>query len=138
MLRCLYRITIFEAELALQRKDGDQAVALLQSVPRDSVYYTRAQVRLADLMLTVKRNRSAYVACYEQLCADGCGEDADPAKAAHLLMLLGEAYTQVQKPDKVRVASLIVSRPLFNVFASDVRMMYADGTVLSIAGCGSL
>jgi len=83
----------------------DQAVALLQAVPTSSVYHTRAQVRLGELLLSHKRNKTAYIACFEQLCAQGAGPQADPNKAAHLLLLLGEAYINVQRPDKVGLCS---------------------------------
>ena len=85
------RLLMAEVELHLQRKEYDAALSLLRSVDSESAYHTRAKVKQADILLTHKRSKKAYVGCYEDLCVlDG---------SLHHMLLLAEAYARVQEMD---------------------------------------
>jgi len=92
------RILLADAQLATQRRDFDAAINMLKSVKSDSAYYAQAKMQMAEIYLVHKKNKKAYVACFEDL-ARGTGAHtlADPTNIQHSI-LLGEAYLRIQEP----------------------------------------
>jgi tetratricopeptide repeat protein 21B len=87
-----HRITLADADLCVQRKEHDSALAMLKQVPADSIYYTRAKIRMADIYLSYKKNKKLYSSCYNDLAYQN--------NSVHSYILLGEAYMRIQEPDK--------------------------------------
>ena len=85
------RLLMAEVDLHCSRREFDAALALLRSVPSDSAHGTRAKVRMAELYLTAKKNRRAYLGCYEDLCA--------LYPTVHHTLLLADAHMAVQAPE---------------------------------------
>jgi len=88
----LVRIIIADAELAVKRRDFNAGLAMLNNVPKDSIYYIRAKMAMANIHLRYKKDRQAYARCYLEL--------ARANKNTHSLVLLGEAYMRIQQPAK--------------------------------------
>ena len=91
------RISLADAELALQRQDYQMALSILKTVPSDSVYFTRAKMKMADIYLKYKKNKRAYALCYQQLAYEG--------NTVHTYILLGEAYMRIQVRTLLRLLS---------------------------------
>lgn len=84
------RVMMVEADVAISQRNIERGIRVLRTVPADSVYYTRARMKMADIYLTHKRNRKMYASCYQELAYEG--------NTAHHFVLLGEAYIRIQEP----------------------------------------
>ena len=87
------RVLIADAELACKRRDFDAALKMLSGVPSGDLYAIRAKIKMADIYLSAKKNKKAYAACYQELASSG-------AQSVHGWMLLGEAYLNIQEPER--------------------------------------
>ena len=76
------------------RCDADDCptCCLCRAVPKESPFFLRARVALADIYLTHKHDRAAYARCYSDL-VDKHG-DFDSYR------LYGEALLQIQEPER--------------------------------------
>ena len=90
------RLLMSEVELHCSRMEFDAALSLLRSVAVESAHGTRAKVRMAELYLTAKKNRKAYIGCYQDLCS--------LYPTLHHFLLLADAYMAIQDPDSAIVS----------------------------------
>ena len=90
------RLLMSEVDLHCSRHEFDAALSLLRSVPVDSSHGTRAKVRMAELYLTAKKNRKAYIGCYQDLCS--------LYPTLHHFLLLADAYMGIQDPDSAIIS----------------------------------
>jgi len=90
------RIILVDADLAVRRRDVESAIGMLNAVPMDSVYHTRAMIKLSEIYLKQKKNKKMYADCYQQLAIQG--------NTVHSYVLLGEAYMKIQEPEKAIAA----------------------------------
>jgi hypothetical protein len=86
----LHRFTLAEADIALKRREDDLALSKLGSIPSESPYALRAKVLVADIFLTRKRSKRAYLQCYSELAQ----QQATP----RAYIALADAYSRVQEP----------------------------------------
>lgn len=54
-----------EADLKLQRKDADGALAVLAAVPPNDPNYQAAKVKMAHIYLSEKKDRRQFAACFK-------------------------------------------------------------------------
>lgn len=85
------RITIAHA-MILSRTDVDKAIELLRAVPLNSEFALAAKSKMASLYLTHHQNRRMYAQCFEEL--------AEVSPTVGSLTALGEAYMQIQDPER--------------------------------------
>ena len=110
------------ASLALRSGDPDAALAALKGFPPASELYPSALRLRADIYLRYLRDRDAYVACFEELCAR-------QPRSESALLALGDAFMIVQRPDEAvsvferalqlsveRVSSALYVRAIVYVF----------------------
>ncbi|GAB1600375.1 repeat 21B-like, partial [Argonauta hians] len=86
------RITIANVDLALARGDIEMAIATLRNVSSDQQYFIQAREKMADIYLNYRKNKALYANCYQEL--------ADRKPSVHTSLLLGDAYMNIQEPDK--------------------------------------
>jgi tetratricopeptide repeat protein 21B len=55
------RINLADADIATRRGDSQSALQILRGVPKESVYYTRAKIQMAELYLKHRKNKKLYV-----------------------------------------------------------------------------
>ncbi|EAN95023.1 hypothetical protein C3747_124g61 [Trypanosoma cruzi] len=89
------RVAIANAMIAA-RTDMDKAVEILKQVPPRSEFFTAAKTRMANLYLTYRQNRHMYANCFEEL--------VEEVPTAQSYFQLGEAYTNIQEPEKAIAA----------------------------------
>ena len=89
------RITIANAMVTAKR-DVDQALGILRSVPPSSQYFLKAKAQMAHIYLHQRNNKRAFAKCYEELV------EAYPSVSSY--MFLGEAYMNIQEPEKAIAA----------------------------------
>ncbi|RKO89847.1 tetratricopeptide repeat domain 21B, partial [Blyttiomyces helicus] len=108
------RITIANADLALERGEVDQALAVLSTIKSDAVYFIDAKSRMADIYLKFKNDRKAYARCYSEMV------ERNPTIESCLL--LGDAYMNIQEPEQAISVyeSAIDSNPDGSVLASKI------------------
>ena len=85
------RIIMSHSSLAVKRNDFDKAVRMLSDVPPSSPAFVDALQMKANLYLTVKHDKRAFVHCFQDLLA------IRPTAEAH--EQLGGAYMHIQAPD---------------------------------------
>eukprot|EP01012_Entosiphon_sulcatum_P028886 TRINITY_DN3505_c0_g1_i1.p1 TRINITY_DN3505_c0_g1~~TRINITY_DN3505_c0_g1_i1.p1 ORF type:complete len:1334 (+),score=365.73 TRINITY_DN3505_c0_g1_i1:81-4082(+) len=85
------RITIATAMITAKR-DVDAALGILRTVPPESQYFLKAKAQMAHIYLHQRNNKRAFAKCYEELV------EARPSVPSY--MFLGEAYMNIQEPDK--------------------------------------
>ena len=86
------RVTIANCELALHRNDPDSAISMLRAIPVESSHHVRAKIAMADIYLKHRKDRTMYARCYQELV------ERQPDQQRY--MLLGEAYMQIEEPQK--------------------------------------
>lgn len=86
------RVTIANADLALDQGYIDQALVMLQSVTPEKTYYPQAVEKMANIYLHYRKDRQRYAGCYQQL--------VEKRNDARSYLLLGDAYMNIQEPDQ--------------------------------------
>lgn len=86
------RITICNADLAVQRGDIESALTILRSVGVDHSYFVEARKTMAEIYLKYRKDKRLYAACFKEL--------VERQKTPESLILLGDAYMEIQQPDK--------------------------------------
>eukprot|EP01062_Namystynia_karyoxenos_P029524 TRINITY_DN22164_c0_g1_i1.p1 TRINITY_DN22164_c0_g1~~TRINITY_DN22164_c0_g1_i1.p1 ORF type:complete len:1333 (+),score=623.83 TRINITY_DN22164_c0_g1_i1:88-4086(+) len=89
------RVVIAQA-MVVAKKDVDNALAKLRSIPKESPYFLKAKAQMANIYLNLRNNKRAFAKCYEELV------DACPTTGSYLF--LGEAYMSIQEPEKAIAA----------------------------------
>ncbi|EAN76789.1 hypothetical protein, conserved [Trypanosoma brucei brucei TREU927] len=85
------RVAIASAMIAA-RTDVDRALEILRQVPPRSDFFIAAKTRMANIYLIHRQNRQMYAECFEQL--------VEEVATAQSYIALGEAYTNIQEPEK--------------------------------------
>ncbi|XP_076366451.1 LOW QUALITY PROTEIN: tetratricopeptide repeat protein 21B-like [Tachypleus tridentatus] len=86
------RITIANADLSLARGDVEQALGILRNVEPEQPYYLQAREKMANIYLHHRKDRRLYASCYREL--------VDKAPTPQSYLLLGDAYMNIQEPDR--------------------------------------
>ncbi|XP_077996608.1 tetratricopeptide repeat protein 21B-like [Glandiceps talaboti] len=86
------RITIANADLALQRGDIELALGMLRNITPEQAYYVEAKEKMADIYLNYRKDKRLYASCYREL--------VDKHPSSHTCLLLGDAYMSIQEPEK--------------------------------------
>ena len=84
-----HRISIANADLAVERGDTDQALTLLKTVTEDKPYFIQAKEKMAAIYLTNTKDLKLYIACFKEL--------ADKMPGSPTALLLGDAYMNIQE-----------------------------------------
>jgi tetratricopeptide repeat protein 21B len=90
-----HRISIANADLAVERGDTDQALTLLKTVTEDKPYFIQAKEKMAAIYLTHTKDLKLYIACFKEL--------ADKMPGSPTALLLGDAYMNIQEPEQALV-----------------------------------
>jgi tetratricopeptide repeat protein 21B len=81
------RILILSADHAVERKNVQGAIELLNKVKPNESYYLQARTKLADILLKYRLDTYAYLQCYQEMV------DENPGPESYLL--LGDAYMTI-------------------------------------------
>ncbi|XP_050293241.1 tetratricopeptide repeat protein 21B-like [Anthonomus grandis grandis] len=81
------RIVLLSVDNMLARKDVQGAIDLLGKIGRDERCYLEGRIKLADILLTYRRDRFAFLEIYQQIAQE------DPS--ADSFVLLGDAYMKI-------------------------------------------
>lgn len=84
------RITILTAEHAIEKKNIQQAIDLLNKITSNEPYYLEAKTKLANIYLKQRRDKRSYLQCYQEI-VENTGSDG--------LVSLGDAYMHILEPD---------------------------------------
>ena len=82
-------MAIANADLAVERGDTEQALALLKTVTEDKPYFIQAKEKMAAIYLTHTKDLKLYIACFKEL--------ADKMPGSPTALLLGDAYMNIQE-----------------------------------------
>ncbi len=82
------RLTVANADLALEKGDVDSALDILRSVGPEQPYFVQAREKMAHIYLRYRKDKRAYAQCYKQL--------VEKAPTAQSYVLLGDAYMAIQ------------------------------------------
>ncbi|XP_041939131.1 tetratricopeptide repeat protein 21B [Alosa sapidissima] len=86
------RVTIANADLALLRGDTELALSMLRNITPEQPYYIQAKEKMADIYLNHRKEKRLYVSCYREL--------VEKVPSPHTYLLLGDAYMDIQEPEK--------------------------------------
>ncbi|XP_035629240.1 tetratricopeptide repeat protein 21B [Oncorhynchus keta] len=86
------RVTIANADLALLRGDTELALSMLRNITPEQPYYIQAKEKMADIYLTHRKEKRLYASCYREL--------VEKLPSPHTYLLLGDAYVNIQEPEK--------------------------------------
>ncbi|XP_040296219.1 tetratricopeptide repeat protein 21B [Bufo bufo] len=86
------RVMIANAELALTHGDVDQALSMLRNVSPEQPYYVQTKEKMADIYLQHRKDKKLYISCYRDL--------VEKIPGSHTYLLLGDAYMNIQEPEK--------------------------------------
>lgn len=85
-------ILMAECDLLVAQRQYNQALASLRNIPQTSPAWSRAKIKMAEIYLKHKKNVKLYAQCYQEM--------AHKSKSVHTQILLGEAYMEIQMPEK--------------------------------------
>lgn len=86
------RIVVANADMCLSKGDVEMALSMLRDVQPNQPYYTEVKRKMADIYLRVRMDKKLYIACYREL--------SEHLPGAHTSLLLGDAYINIQEPEK--------------------------------------
>uniref|UniRef100_A0A673CVP2 Tetratricopeptide repeat domain 21B n=1 Tax=Sphaeramia orbicularis TaxID=375764 RepID=A0A673CVP2_9TELE len=86
------RVTIANADLALLRGDTELALSMLRNITPEQPYYIQAKEKMADIYLNHRKEKSLYASCYREI--------VEKLPSPHTYLLLGDAYMNIQEPEK--------------------------------------
>ncbi|XP_053554367.1 tetratricopeptide repeat protein 21B [Bombina bombina] len=86
------RLIIANAELALAHSDVEQSLSLLRNISPEQPYFVQAKEKMANIYLQQRKDKKLYISCYRDLVTKHPG--------AHTHLLLGDAYMNIQEPEK--------------------------------------
>jgi tetratricopeptide (TPR) repeat protein len=105
-------VLVAASQVAVERKDFDGAIHMLDKINEDSPTFTRAQLLKADILLRYCRDQEGYTRCFQQLV------DRDPS--AKNYALLGDAYIRILNPD----ASVNALEKAYRLDHTNARLRY--------------
>ncbi|VDO74209.1 unnamed protein product [Heligmosomoides polygyrus] len=86
------QLLLMNAQLHVSKGDVDGALAILNTVQPGQPNYNAARIKMAEIYLEEKRDKSMFTVCYRELLKSA------PTPATYAL--LGDAYMSVQEPEK--------------------------------------
>uniref|UniRef100_A0A8C9YUL6 Tetratricopeptide repeat domain 21B n=1 Tax=Sander lucioperca TaxID=283035 RepID=A0A8C9YUL6_SANLU len=86
------RVTIANADLALLRGDTELALSMLRNITPEQPYYIQAKEKMADIYLNHRKEKRLYASCYREM--------VEKLPSPHTYLLLGDAYMNIQEPEK--------------------------------------
>lgn len=86
------RVTIANADLALLRGDTELALSMLRNITPEQPYYIQAKEKMADVYLNHRKEKRLYASCYREM--------VEKLPIPHTYLLLGDAYMNIQEPEK--------------------------------------
>uniref|UniRef100_A0AAQ5ZI80 Tetratricopeptide repeat protein 21B n=1 Tax=Amphiprion ocellaris TaxID=80972 RepID=A0AAQ5ZI80_AMPOC len=86
------RVTIANADLALLRGDTELALSMLRNITPEQPYYIQAKEKMADIYLNHRNEKRLYASCYREM--------VEKLPSPHTYLLLGDAYMNIQEPEK--------------------------------------
>ncbi|XP_056375625.1 tetratricopeptide repeat protein 21A isoform X2 [Hyla sarda] len=86
------RIVVANADMCLSKGDVEMALSMLRDVKPNQPYYTEVKKKMADIYLKVRMDKKLYIGCYREL--------SEQLPGAHTSLLLGDAYMNIQEPEK--------------------------------------
>uniref|UniRef100_A0A8C6YVJ4 Tetratricopeptide repeat domain 21B n=1 Tax=Nothoprocta perdicaria TaxID=30464 RepID=A0A8C6YVJ4_NOTPE len=86
------RVVIANADLSLAQGDVEQALTMLRNITPEQPYFVQAKEKMADIYLQCRKDKKLYAGCYRDL--------VEKLPNAHTLLLLGDAYMNIQEPDE--------------------------------------
>ncbi|XP_030344690.1 tetratricopeptide repeat protein 21B isoform X2 [Strigops habroptila] len=86
------RVVIANADLAIAQGDVEQALTMLRNITPEQPYFVQAKEKMADIYLHHRKDKRLYAGCYRDL--------VEKLPNAHTLLLLGDAYMNIQEPDE--------------------------------------
>nr|XP_030134266.3 tetratricopeptide repeat protein 21B isoform X1 [Taeniopygia guttata] len=86
------RVVIANADLAIAQGDVKHALTMLRNITLEQPYFVQVKEKMADIYLQYRKDKKLYVACYSDL--------VEKLPSAHTLLLLGDAYMNIQEPDE--------------------------------------
>ncbi|XP_031970531.1 tetratricopeptide repeat protein 21B isoform X2 [Corvus moneduloides] len=86
------RVVIANADLAIAQGDVEHALTMLRNITPEQPYFVQAKEKMADIYLQYRKDKKLYAACYSDL--------VEKLPSAHTLLLLGDAYMNIQEPDE--------------------------------------
>ncbi|XP_075068271.1 tetratricopeptide repeat protein 21A [Mixophyes fleayi] len=86
------RIVVANADMSLSKGDVEMALSMLRDVTPNKPYYIEVKKKMADIYLKIRKDKKLYIACYREL--------SEQLPGAHTSLLLGDAYMNIQEPEK--------------------------------------
>ncbi|CAM2105157.1 unnamed protein product [Caretta caretta] len=86
------RITVANVDLALSKGEVEIALSMLRNITPSQPYYTEVKEKMAQIYLQIRKDKRLYIGCYCELC--------EQLPSPHTSLLLGDAYMNVQEPEK--------------------------------------
>uniref|UniRef100_A0A8C5BGI6 Tetratricopeptide repeat domain 21B n=1 Tax=Gadus morhua TaxID=8049 RepID=A0A8C5BGI6_GADMO len=86
------RLAVANADLALRRGDAELALSMLRTLGPDTPCYVQAKEKMADIYLNHRKEKRLYCGCYREM--------VEKMPSSHTFLLLGDAYMNIQEPDK--------------------------------------
>uniref|UniRef100_A0A8C8SR38 Tetratricopeptide repeat domain 21A n=1 Tax=Pelusios castaneus TaxID=367368 RepID=A0A8C8SR38_9SAUR len=86
------RITVANVDLALSKGEVEIALSMLRNITPTQPYYTEVKEKMAQIYLQIRKDKRLYIGCYCELC--------EQLPSPHTSLLLGDAYMNIQEPEK--------------------------------------
>nr|XP_060494263.1 tetratricopeptide repeat protein 21A [Panthera onca] len=86
------RIAIANVDLALSSGNVDVALSMLRNITPKQPFYVEAKEKMANIYLQTRKDICLYIGCYRELC--------EQLPGPHTSLLLGDAFMNIQEPEK--------------------------------------